>query len=212
VLVRKIFSQPDLQPRVPTLVAVEPSGGQVVVELGSTLKLTGSALNGTPREILLTNDRFRIDGVVNNPTGNATSLAFIIDASRADEFPVGVYRVGASIKVPSSPDALITNKLALTIAPNMTNLPPPVTVAGGKASFSLDITPAVRAGQSVRLFLGNAEFEPKPFVDKATRLDFEIPQTSGNHLARLRIDGIDSSIVDAAMTPPAFLDRRINIP
>jgi hypothetical protein len=32
-----------------------------------------------------------------------------------------------------------------------------------------------------------------------------------NHLARLRIDGIESPIIDRVARPPVFLDRRINI-
>ena len=33
----------------------------------------------------------------------------------------------------------------------------------------------------------------------------------GNHLARLRIDGIDSPIIDRTATPPTFLNQRIEI-
>jgi hypothetical protein len=36
-------------------------------------------------------------------------------------------------------------------------------------------------------------------------------QASG-HLARLRVDGIDSPIIDPATAPPKFLDQRIKIP
>jgi hypothetical protein len=33
----------------------------------------------------------------------------------------------------------------------------------------------------------------------------------GSHLVRLRVDGIDSLIVDRSAAPPAFLDRRLVI-
>jgi hypothetical protein len=64
----------------------------------------------------------------------------------------------------------------------------------------------------VRLVLGAAEFVPQPFAAPIATLNFQIPNAPlGDHLARLRIDGIDSPIIDAGKTPPAFLDRRIKI-
>jgi hypothetical protein len=82
----------------------------------------------------------------------------------------------------------------------------------GTATFSIDCTPAVRAGQIVRLVLGTDEFAPQPFTPGATTLNFVIPHAPvGTHLARLRIDGIDSPIIDPSQSPPVFLDKRIEI-
>ena len=33
----------------------------------------------------------------------------------------------------------------------------------------------------------------------------------GVHHVRLRVDGVDSQLVDRSVTPPEFLDRRIEI-
>jgi hypothetical protein len=33
----------------------------------------------------------------------------------------------------------------------------------------------------------------------------------GTHLLRLRIDGVDSLLLNRTVTPPAFLDRRVVI-
>jgi hypothetical protein len=33
----------------------------------------------------------------------------------------------------------------------------------------------------------------------------------GEHLVRLRVDGIDSPLIDRQSTPPVFLDYRITI-
>ncbi len=64
----------------------------------------------------------------------------------------------------------------------------------------------------MRLVLGTAEFAPQPFTAPAASLNFQIPNAPlGDHLARLRIDGVDSPIIDPAATPPAFLNRRIKI-
>ncbi len=60
--------------------------------------------------------------------------------------------------------------------------------------------------------LGQQEFVPQPFVAPATALSFVIADAPvGAHLARLRIDGIDSPIIDRSVDPPVFLDQRIVI-
>ena len=57
-----------------------------------------------------------------------------------------------------------------------------------------------------------SESRTLPFSADAASLDFVIPDAPpGNHLVRLRIDGIDSTIVNPAASPPAFLNRRIDI-
>jgi hypothetical protein len=82
----------------------------------------------------------------------------------------------------------------------------------GTASFTINFHPALRAGQTVRLVLGQQEFAPQPFTPPVTALNFAISNAPvANHLARLRIDGIDSPIIDRAATPPAFLNQRIDI-
>ncbi|MGH2688325.1 MAG: hypothetical protein ACRDKW_05910, partial [Actinomycetota bacterium] len=91
----------------------------------------------------------------------------------------------------------------------------PVARVAGTASFSIDVLPSLRKSQSVSLLLGRMEFKPQPFADLATQLDFVIPdapvQAAPGHLVRVRVDGIDSTIIDYASKPPKFLNRRIVI-
>jgi hypothetical protein len=106
-----------------------------------------------------------------------------------------------------------TNRVAMTLAPHISGLPMTVARdAEGTASFTIAFSPALRAGQTVRLVLGQQEVAPRPFTPPVTAFDFIIPNAPvANHLARLRIDGIDSPIINRAVTPPAFLDQRIDI-
>lgn len=212
VLVRNLTARPSLAPTVPTLAAVVPAGKQTVVELGTTATLEGFALGGTLREVVLTNDRFEIEEILPVTGGNATRLEFTIPTNRAADFPAGIYRVSARVQLPGEPEPRVTNQLALTVAPTITNVPLAVTRVGGTASFALDFVPELREGQSVSLVLSGTEYAPQAFAAPATTLNFEIPNAPpGDHLARLRIDGIDSPIINPATTPPAFLNRRINI-
>jgi Pvc16 N-terminal domain len=212
VLVRRVQAQPNLAPAVPTISAVVPDGNQPVVELGTTVTLKGFTLNGVTREVVLTNDRYELEEVLPASGGNASELEFIIPANRAADFPAGIYKVAALVKLPTDAEPRLSNQMALIVAPHVDNLPQVINSGGGTANITLNFVPEVREGQSVRLVLGAAEFAPQPFAAPIATLNFQIPNAPlGDHLARLRIDGIDSPIIDAGKTPPAFLDRRIKI-
>jgi hypothetical protein len=215
VLKRRVAVNPNLLPLVPNITTVVPAGSQFVVQLGTTVTLTGSHLDGSNPQAVLTNDRFEIDESLPAAGGSsATTLLFSIPTARAADFPVGVYRIGARVQPAGEPAPRTSNQLAMTLAPALTTLPagPVARDGAGTASLSIGITPAVRAGQAVRLVLGMNEFAPQPFASGATSLNFVIPNAPvGTHLARLRIDGIDSPIIDPSQSPPVFLDKRVEI-
>lgn len=72
--------------------------------------------------------------------------------------------------------------------------------------------PAVHPGQRASLVLGQLEFPARPLAAASETLHFDIPGAPpGTHLARLRVDGIESPLVDRSATPPAFLDLRITL-
>ena len=214
VLTRGITVEPNLLPPLPNITSVVPADKQPVVHLGKTVALRGSHLLGTAPEVLLVNDRFQIEEPLTpDPGGNATQMLFTIPVGRAADFPAGIYRVSARLTLAGDVDPRETNQVALMLAPDITGLPVAIPRdAAGTATISLTFTPAARPGQTVRLVLGQHEFAPEPFTGSTTTLTFVIAEAPvGNHLARLRIDGIDSPIINAAKTPPEFLDNRIDI-
>jgi hypothetical protein len=214
VLARRGFVRPDLLPPLPTIDAVVPDASQPAAQLGTTISLNGHHLDGSGREIVLINDRFEIEETLPALAGGGeASMRFSIPIARAADFPVGAYRVGARVQPSGEPAPRETNQLGMALAPQITGLPMTVTRdGGGTASFTIGFHPALRAGQTVSLVLGRQEFAPQAFTPPVTTLSFVIPGAPvANHLARLRIDGIDSPIIDRAATPPAFLDQRVDI-
>lgn len=217
VLSRGIVVEPSLVPSVPTLEAVVPPGGQPVARLGETIKLTGHHLDGTGPTVLLSNDRFEINAeIAALGAGGTTLMQFSIPVADAADFPVGVYRVGARVLRSGEIEPRDSNRLALTLAPELTGLPINVVRDGtGSASFTLNFYPALRAGQQVALVLGQQEFAPQAFVAPTSSLDFVIANApvkpAPGHLAQLRIDGIDSPIIDRSAAPPVFRNQRIVI-
>jgi hypothetical protein len=104
----------------------------------------------------------------------------------------------------------------MVLAPQMTNLPLAVTRNGaGTASFTIDFVPALRDGQTAVLVLGQDEYQPQTSGSPAASLAFAIEEAPvGSLLARLRVDGIDSPIIDLSKEPPAiptFLNQRVVI-
>ncbi len=211
---RGVFVEPSLVPRLPTLERVEGVGGLALVQLGQSVTLAGHHLAGSSREVVLRNDRFGIDETLSAVAGSENdSISFTIPGASASDFPVGVYEVFARLVAPGESDPRSTNSLSLLIAPDLAGLPMTVTSdPSGTASFIATFTPELRAGQSVDLVLGQQAYRPQAFAAPTGALNFSIPEAPlGNHLARLRIDGIESPIIDRTATPPVFLDQRIEI-
>jgi hypothetical protein len=213
---RGVVVEPGLAPAVPTIEAVVPPGRQPVARLGEIIELHGHHLDGTNHDVLLYNDRFEIKDEIVKPTlVDPGLIRFTIPVADAAVFPAGVYRVGVRVQRPGETKPRETNRLALTLAPEITGLPMTVNLDGaGTASFTLTFHPALRAGQQALLVLGEQEIKPKPLTASTTSLSFEIAKApEGELLARLRIDGIESPIVDRSDkdAPPVFLDKRIVI-
>jgi hypothetical protein len=214
---RGVVVEPSLVPPLPMLEAVVPPGGQPVARLGETIDLRGHHLDGTGHTVLLTNDRFEIEDSAAIATGSAALMQFSLPIAQAADFPVGAYRVGARVLRPGETEPRETNRLAMTLAPEITGLPMNVARDGaGTASFTLSFHPQLRAGQSVVLVLGEQEILPQPFAAPTTSsLNFGIEDapvaSPPGLLARLRIDGIDSPIIDRSIDPPVFLNQRIVI-
>ena len=211
---RGVVVQPSLLPPLPTLQEIAPPAMQPVARLAETIDLHGFHLDGTNREVRLNNERFAVAEALaasNSSTGNL--MQFVIPAARAADFPVGVYQVAARLVQSGETDARETNHMAMVLAPHILGMPLNVVRDGaGTASFSINFLPQLRAGQSVSLFLGPQEIAPQAFVAPTAALNFVVANaTVGQHLTRLRIDGIDSPIINREVEPPVFFNQRINI-
>jgi len=213
VLERRVAVTPSLVPPVPTLEQVVPAGGQVVARLDEATDLEGHHLTGAGHEVILSNARSGIREILTPSAVEPGGVQFTIPLARAGDFPVGVYQVSVRFTASGAPGAMETNALAFLLAPDIRNLPLSTALSGsGTASFSLDIAPELREGQSVSLFLGDREIPPQSYTPPTASLSFEVDGLEpGTFLARLRVDGIDSPIIDRSSTPPQFLDRTVEV-
>lgn len=211
---RGVVVSPSLVPPLPTLETIEPDGHQSVIRLDETIRLTGHHLDGTGRTIVLRNERFTIDEAVSASGGSAADhMDFTLPAARAADFPVGIYDIAVQLVMPDETHPRQSNKLAAVIAPNITGLPGGNVPrdGNGDAAFSVSFTPALRPGQTASLLMGTTEILPEPFAAPTGTLDFiarDVP-AGASPVLRLRIDGVDSPIVDRSAEPPVFFDLRV---
>ena len=120
-----------------------------------------------------------------------------------------------------------TNDLPFALAPTISLAPttqmPDVTVgkdADNNITFTVECGPEVRPEQRAALLVGNLEIPSQPhpvqthtltFVAKSILLARSI--LPGDYFVRLRVDGVDSLLVNRAVTPPVFFDnQKVTIP
>jgi hypothetical protein len=206
---RGVIVTAGLLPPFPTIENVAPANGQPAAAVGGLLDVTGHHLDGTGRVVVFSNARFGIDREAGAENGNEASIVQVLVPS----LPVGVYQVAVRVVRPDEADPRSSNQLAMTLGPDITTFPTTVARDGsGTARITLSCQPAIRPGQRVSLLLGTAEAAAPPLSAESNTVTFVIEQAPvGEHLVRLRVDGIDSPLIDRQATPPVFLDYRITI-
>ena len=208
VLQRDITVQPNLLS--PSIIGVFPPNGQVVANLGDKVTVQGTNLTGATG-VLLVNSLRQIQQII-TPLLNAgnTSFQFVPpNPNVPDELAAGIYNLAA--QMPSGPDTVNTNSLPLAIAPDITAWAPGV-IASGIVTLVVPCTPFLRPGQEVFLIIGDQQVAADAFSAPTITPSFtyqNLQPTGGAVPARMRVDGVDSRIIDMTKSPPQFLSSAM---
>ncbi|WP_282606184.1 DUF4255 domain-containing protein [Pelagibius sp. Alg239-R121] len=215
--------RPDLMSSVPTLLTVEPLDEQPVMRLGGRVAVTGFALDGGDATV-----RFSEPGtglvlelvplapaapnrlLIDLPSGPALAAAHPLAGSGNDP---GAWRIGSySIDVrvlDGDGREVFSNALPLALAPATT--PSAAPDAGGVA-ITMTSEPPIRPGQTVEILVGQHTAQiasPVAAVDQVQAVFAGL--NSGAALpVRLRVDGIDSPVIDRQAEPPVL--ETVTIP
>jgi hypothetical protein len=218
VLTRGVRSQSNLVPPFPALEEALPQGGQPSARLGETLSLSGHHLDGTNVGVVFNHPLWSAPvEVPPQPGGTDTRLTVGIPNQPA-LWPAGFYTLAVRVQRPNESYRRTTNQLSFSLAPTMTIAPPvPTPPPTGEITFTVTCSPRVgveqhgsqiRLVQHAALLLGDREIpaEPPPSAASPTSTLTFIAQNvaPGEYFARLRIDGVDSLLVDRSVTPPVF--------
>jgi Pvc16 N-terminal domain len=219
--------QPSVLSPFPALEAVLLPKGQPSLQLGDTgageadFTLNGHHLDSGDRQILLQHSRLPNPLVADILTGTANILLVKLPPvgnlnELANSWLAGFYTVRVSFDQPSQNRT--TNELSLSLAPK---IDPDTDIqierrsrrsgeTYGDLLITLRCIPAVIITQRVSLLLGDRELlwikpEQATSEQRIQDLQFrgqEIPPD--RYFVRLRVDGVDSLLIDYTQQPPVF--------
>jgi hypothetical protein len=202
-----VSAQPDLIPPFPALSRIVLPNRQPAALLGDTLILSGHHLDGD--SIALRFRHPRLSDPIDVPAlagGTAEEIRVQIPNNAAD-WVIGFYTIEAHISKEGE-QARTTNVLPFPLAPRILGITPPNPVVRdgvGNVTLTLTCSPQIQPEQRAALLLGDREILSQPHPVQTDTLNFLIEDAEpGSRYARVRIDGIDSLLVDRSTTPPTF--------
>ncbi len=200
-----ILAQTGLIPPFPTLQAVQPPNRQPSVRLGERLTLTGYHLRSEGDVVVrFMHPRWTRFRDVPAQTG-ATDREVVVELpERSQDWPAGFYTV--MVQVQQEGQVRMTNALSFSLAPKIVqfDITPPSTL-------NVTCEPHIWSEQRVVLLVGDRELLPQVDLDEPTltektnTLVFNLRGIpSGDYFLRLRVDGVDSLLVNRSVQPPVF--------
>jgi hypothetical protein len=211
---RGVSVQGQLTAPFPTITSVIVPDRQPSAQLGETLTLEGHHLEGVNARVRFSNAR--LPAALEVPPlagGTATRLQVTVPNDPA-QWVAGLYTVAAQVQRPGETSQRTTNELSLSLAPSIAT-PLPLSVgrdANGDATITVTCRPEVRPQQRVVLIMGDREIAAQPHPSQTNSLSFLVKKaTPGTSFIRLRVDGVDSALVNRAVSPPVFLNHTVTI-
>lgn len=211
-----VTSQADMLPPLPTLDSLTPPNQQFSGRVDDSLTLKGFHLDVTnPLVRFTSHTHFGIPSEVAPEAGGTADTMQV----KVPDGPAGFYTLAVTF-TRSDGTAGTTNELPFSLAPQIETINA-VRDASGNVSVTLKCKPALRTGQRVSLLIGDHETlipSPPPGSPPSPptqdQLTFDAGNiTAGVYYIRLRIDGVDSLLVDRTVTPPRFdPSQQVTVP
>lgn len=216
---RGVVVQADLLPPFPAIDSAVPPSSQTVVRMGENLLLQGHHLDGASALVdfrhLKSGRTLRLS-IVGPPTEPQLTVQIppdppiapvpITDPLHPDNWQIGQYTAAAVVDT-GGPDPKISNEVGVVLAPRII-APIGVSIAAGEVTFTVTISPRVYRGQRARLIVRDVELIADALTtDLSATLIFRGPQSelpTGLQRVRLRVDGVESILIDRSGPYPIF--------
>lgn len=208
-------AQGDLVPPFPTIERIALPHGETSLSPGDIMTVEGHDLGGDKVEAVFTHP------LLDKPLRLA-AIAGATDLRASFGIPdpplkwlAGPYSVGLEVmrrvdRKNTPPRS--TNEVGVPLAPRIVNAPLTATLTGGRATLTVKCAPAVLPQQRVTLLLADQEILARPHPTPTDELSFDIEgvREKGARWVRLRVQGVDSLLVDRsrADAPPVFRDDQ----
>jgi hypothetical protein len=214
--------QPHLIPPFPTLESVTLPDNQTGALLEDPLTFTGHHLAGDTVTMSFSHPLLTTEHKISVTPGfrSDTQITITLPNEPAN-WPAGFYKIAAHITKTGEQDRT-TNEIPLMLMPKI-NLPiqtPVSSVVDGEYKVTITITcsPRVWVKQKVSLLFGDREFPPQPPPDPEQEqyddlIFLMLDVLKGKYFVRLRVDGVDSPLIDNSDKVPVFdKDYEVTIP
>jgi hypothetical protein len=198
-----VLSQANLTSPFPTLDQLLLPNSQPSARLGDTVSFTGNNLDGTNVGLLFNHPLWSVPvEVAPQPGATAAQVSVTIPNLPAD-WPAGFYTVSLLVQRPTEAYRRTSNQLSFALAPTMTIAPP--NAPGPNITYSATCSPEVRPEQFASLLVGDQEVVAQPHTVQTATLTFDAQNLDpGDYYVRLRIDGVETQLVNRTKQPPAF--------
>ncbi len=176
--------------------------------------MQGHKLDGTNLAVRVTGSRLNQPIELPIESGNTATRLETTIPNQPGTLPAGLYSIAVLVQRPGETFRRTTNELTLALAPQITTtLPASFTRDGnGDATITLTVRPDVQPTQRVALLLGDLEIVAQPRTNQTSTVSFVVRSAApGTYLVRLRVDGVDSEVVNRAAIPPEFLNHRVTV-
>ncbi|MFD9359331.1 DUF4255 domain-containing protein [Streptomyces sp. NPDC060031] len=187
----------DVRSTTPRIDGVRYPGGQSAARVGDSVELYGANLSGVSAVRLA---HLTSAGSVDVPVSTSQAPDLTLPAG----LPAGICAV--TLLSGSPPAELPVGPWYLALAPRITSLMPATVVRDtqGDAEVVVRAEPPFADGQRISLLLGGNAHAADDATGDTARFTVEGARP-GEHLMRLRVDGVDSLLVlDRTANPPVY--------
>jgi hypothetical protein len=205
-----IISTPGLVTPYPGLTDITPPNRQLAAVMGDTITLHGHHLDGSTLEARFEHHLLSAPIVIalgSNLNSDRVDVTLPNDAAAISGWPAGGWQVSLSLTRPGETETRTSNSFPLMLAPTLDIASSTASrdAGSGAVTIGLAFIPEVRPSQQVSLNAGSQQALPLNLTSQTGNLDFRFPTlAAGNQWLRLRIDGVDSLLIDRAAQPPEF--------
>ncbi len=203
VLTPGVGSNASLVPPFPALTQIQFPNKQPSARLGDILTLTGVNLDGTNVGLQFSHPLWSTPvEIAPQPGATATQVTVQIPNSPG-VWPAGFYTVSLLVQRPTETYRRSTNQLSFSLAPKITIAPTPA--AGPAITYTVTSSPEIWPDQYAALLLADQEVVADAHPTQSATLVFQAQNLSaGFYFVRLRVDGVDSLLVNRALNPPQY--------
>jgi hypothetical protein len=184
---------------------LDPPHDRMSALLGDTLSISGSYLAEDPGTLVVVELSHRLWPTPEKlPATTATGAKVTLDLpTNAALWPPGLYTVTVLVTRDSTTQR--TNDLVFSLAPRISSLLVIPPDPPDPRSLQLVFEPEVWPGQRLSVLLGGQEIRVASVTLQTGTLTVPVGDVApGSYYVRLRVDGIDSPLIDVGVEPPQF--------